>query len=93
MRIDFASPVQFYKENKKKILKTISKVLENNQYILGPNVRKLENNFSKYIGNKYSIAVGNGTDALEIALRSLDIKKNDEVITVSHTAIATVSDI
>ena len=88
MRIDFASPVKFYKKNKKKILTSVTKVLDANQYILGPNVKKLENNFSEYLGNKYSIGVGNGTDALEIALRSLDIKKNDEVIIPNFTIIS-----
>ena len=49
--------------------------------------------FSKFIGNKYSIAVSNCTAALHLALKVAGIKKNDEVITVSHSYIATANSI
>ena len=46
----------------------------------GPEVKKFEKNFSKYIGHKYAIAVSSGTAALEIAVKSLNLKKGDEII-------------
>jgi len=86
-----ANPLQQYKSYKHEIDEAIDKVLSSNQYILGPEVSLLEDEFAKFIGVSNAIAVANGTDALEIAIRSLGIKFGDEIITVSHTAVATVS--
>jgi len=55
---------------------------------VGPFVKRFENSFSKYCGTKYGIAVANGTVALHLALESLGISKNDEVILPSFTMIA-----
>jgi len=76
---------------KKKIYKKIHKVINSGHYILGEELSLLEKEFAKFIGTKYAIGVANGTDAIEIALRSLGISYGDEVITVSHTAVATVA--
>ena len=54
----------------------------------GPEVKKFEENFSKYIGHKYAIAVSSGTAALEIAIKSLNLKKGDEVIIPNFTIIS-----
>jgi perosamine synthetase len=54
----------------------------------GPEVKKFENNFSNFIGNKYSIAVSSGTAALEIAIKSLKLKKGDEIIIPNFTIIS-----
>ncbi len=54
----------------------------------GPDVKKFENKFSKYIGRKYSVAVSSGTAALEIAVKALGIKKNDEVLIPNFTIIS-----
>ena len=53
-------------------------------------VKEFEQNFSKYFKTKYSLAVTSGTAALRVALASLDLKKDDEVITQSFTFVATV---
>ena len=53
----------------------------------GPQVKKFENNFSKFIGSKYSVAVSSGTAALDIAVKSLNLKKNDEIIIPNFTII------
>ena len=89
--INVFEPKKQYISNKKLILRNIKKVLESGNYILGPQVKKLEKNFAKYCGAKYAIGVKNGTDALILALKSLDIKSGDEVITTSHTALATIA--
>lgn len=91
--IFFSNPKAQNQKLKKNILNSINRVIDSNKYILSNEVEKLENEFSKYIGTKYCIGVGNGTEAIEIALRSLNIGFNDEVITVSHTAPATISGI
>ena len=54
----------------------------------GPDVKKFEKNFSKFIGHKYSVAVSSGTAALDIAVKSLNLKKNDEVIIPNFTIIS-----
>ncbi|MBW3583595.1 MAG: DegT/DnrJ/EryC1/StrS family aminotransferase [Euryarchaeota archaeon] len=67
------------------------RVIEGGRYILGPEVEAFEAEFASYLGTKHGIGVGNGTDAIEVALRALGIGPGDEVITVSHTAVATAT--
>jgi dTDP-4-amino-4,6-dideoxygalactose transaminase len=86
-----ANPLPENKKHLREIRKAISKVIDSGNYILGPEVVKFEDNLSNYLGNKYSIGVNSGTDALILSLRALDIKENDEVILPSHTATATAS--
>ncbi len=76
---------------RKQILNRVDRSLHSGNIFFGEQIKKFEINFSKYNKLKYSTAVGSGTDALLIALLALGIKKGDEVITVSNTAIATVS--
>ena len=54
----------------------------------GPEVKRFENNFSNFIGHKYSVAVSSGTAALEIAIKSLKLKKGDEIIIPNFTIIS-----
>ncbi len=89
--IKFADPKAQYEEYKHEIDEAISNVLNSDRYILGEEVASLEKEFSEYIGTKHSIGVANGTDALELSLRALNIGYGDEVITVSHTAVPTVA--
>jgi len=67
----------------------IKRVLSHGKYILGPEVNELEDKLVEYTGAKYCITCANGTDALQIALMSLDIGPGDEVITPGFTYIAT----
>lgn len=69
----------------------VTRVMDSGRYILGEEVRKFEEEFSSYLGVRFGIGVGSGTDALHLALRACDIGFNDEVITVSHTAVATLA--
>ena len=89
--IFFANPSKQFQSYEQEIRASVEKVLSGKNFILGDEVQALEDEFSKYIGCKHSIGVANGTDAIELALRALDIGLNDEVITVSHTAVATVA--
>ena len=75
--------------------KLISDVLISNKvnYWTGNKVKQFENDFSKWTGAKYSIALSNGTAALDIAIKALDINKNDEVIVTPRTFIASVSSV
>ena len=89
--ITCANPLAQYQSYKNQIDDAILRVLTGGRYVLGDEVEALEAEFAKYIGVKYAIGVANGTDAIEIALRALGISVGDEVITVSHTAVATIS--
>jgi dTDP-4-amino-4,6-dideoxygalactose transaminase len=89
--IQAANPKAQYLSYKDEIDAAILKVLEKGRYILGEEVRAFEDEFSAYIGAPYGIGVGSGTEALHLALRACGIGRGDEVITVSHTAVATVA--
>lgn len=71
----------------------LQRVLASGTFVLGPEVDKFESDFADYIGTKYAVGVANGTDAIAIGLRALGIGEGDEVITVSHTAGASVAGI
>ena len=75
------------------IFKEVEKVVKKGDYTLGSEVDKCEKSFAKRTGAKFAISVGNGTDALLLALKALDIGSGDEVITVPYTFIATVGSI
>jgi len=88
-----ANPKAQYLSYKSDIDNAISDVLQGSSYVLGEQVALLERNFAKYIGTQHAIGVANGTDAIEIALRALGIGQGDKVITVAHSAVATVAGI
>ena len=67
----------------------IVRVLDHGQYIMGPEVRELEDKLSLYVGVKHCISCSSGTDALLMALMALEIGPGDEVITVPYTWIST----
>ena len=74
---------------KEKIDRNVQKVLSHGKYILGPEVYELEEKLAEYTGSKYCITCANGTDALQIALMSLGIGADDEVILPGFSYIAT----
>ena len=80
-------PLQF--KNTTIYFKEWKKLIKSCEFTMGPFVKKFENNFSKFIGVKHCISTNNGTDALMLALKSLNIKKDDEVITVCNSFYAT----
>src|ERR1035437_11136437 len=68
----------------------VGRVLESGWYVLGTEVRDFERQWADVCGVAHGVGVGNGMDAIEIALRALDIGPGDEVITTPMTAFATV---
>ena len=86
-----ADPRRQYLAHKSEIDSAITGVLNSGRYILGEEVKAFETEFAAYIGVKYGIGVGSGTEALHLALAACEIGPGDEVITVSHTAVATVA--
>jgi len=80
-----------YKELRTKILNSIDKSIKSGKIFFGNELTKFEKLFLKKNNSKYGVAVGSGTDALYISLLALNIRSGDEVITVSNSAIPTVS--
>lgn len=91
--IKLTDPLQAYINHKAEIDRLISDVLASGQYVIGDAVAEFEQTFAAYLGIRHVVAVNSGSDAIEIGLRSNGIGPGDEVITVSHTALATVASI
>ena len=89
--IKFWSYDREYKKYKNSILKNLNKTLKKGNIFFGDQLKIFEKNFKKKYKSKYGIAVGSGTDALLISLKTLNLKKGDEVITAANTAIPTIS--
>jgi dTDP-4-amino-4,6-dideoxygalactose transaminase len=89
--IPWASPLAQYRAHQAPIQSAIDRVLNSGTYILGAEVEAFESAFAEYCGGGHAVGVASGTDALILGLRALGIGPGDEVITVSHTAVATVA--
>lgn len=74
---------------KNEISTKINEIISKTNFILGEELEIFEKNFAKYIGVNYCIGVANGTDALEIAVKTLNLQVNDEVLTQANTYVAT----
>ncbi|MFA5844882.1 MAG: DegT/DnrJ/EryC1/StrS family aminotransferase [Coriobacteriia bacterium] len=82
-----------YRGLKPEIDAAVEEVLTNAGFIGGPKVRELEEAVAAYVGTRYAVACGNGTDALILILESLDIGPGDEVVTTPFTFFATAESI
>lgn len=91
MNIPFIDLRASYIAQKQEIDSAISTVLSGGWYILGDEVEQFEKEFATYCDCPYAVGVASGTDALLLALKAFDIGPGDEVITVSHTAVATAT--
>ncbi|MDO9300379.1 MAG: DegT/DnrJ/EryC1/StrS family aminotransferase [Anaerolineales bacterium] len=89
MNVPFVDLRKQYAPLKDEILSGIGKALDGMQLFLGENVQQLEKEFAQFCGVEHGIGVSDGTAALQIILRAMGIGPGDEVITVSHTFIAT----
>ncbi|NIJ44506.1 dTDP-4-amino-4,6-dideoxygalactose transaminase [Wenyingzhuangia heitensis] len=79
-----------YLDIKEQVDASIQEVLNNSTFINGPQVASFKNNLATYLNTNHVIPCANGTDALQIALMALELKPDDEVITVDFTFAATV---
>jgi dTDP-4-amino-4,6-dideoxygalactose transaminase len=86
-----ANPGASYHALKSGIDAAVARVLESGWYVLGQEVRAFEAEFAAWLGRTAAIGCGNGTDALALALRALGVGPGMSVVTVSHTAVATVA--
>jgi dTDP-3-amino-3,4,6-trideoxy-alpha-D-glucose transaminase len=89
-RIPFNTLLPVHELLASEIRPAVDRVLSSGRYILGPELDAFEAHFAAYIGVRHAVGVASGTDAIELALRAGGVRPGDEVITVSHTALATV---
>ena len=92
--IPFGDPSASYQAHKSDIDQSIKRVLESGWYVLGTEVDAFEKEFASFHDKDFhAVGVANGTDAIALCLRGLGLGNGDEVITPSHTAVATVAGI
>jgi dTDP-4-amino-4,6-dideoxygalactose transaminase len=89
MNVPFYGHVKQYHNIKAEIDANLQEVLESGQFVMGPMLKRFEREFAEYHGMKYAVGVGNGTDAIWLALLALGIGPGDECITTTNTFFAT----
>ncbi len=89
--IKFWSYEREFNKYKRLLIRNIEKTIKKGNIFFGDEITSFEKRFIKKYNAKYGIAVGSGTDALLISLKTLNLKKGDEVITAANTAIPTIS--
>jgi len=89
MQVPFLDLSLQYQRIQDDVKNAFSEVCDSTAFILGPSVEKFEQSFSNYIGTSACCGVSNGTDALMLAFRALEIGAGDEVLVPAHTFIAT----
>jgi dTDP-4-amino-4,6-dideoxygalactose transaminase len=91
MRIPVADPKAQAEALREEITCAFDRVIDGGRYILGPEVSAFEREFAGFLGAAHCVGVASGTDAVALALRAVGVRPGDEVVTASHTAVATVA--
>ena len=90
-KIPFFEYPRLWKDSRKDYISIIEKVASSGGFILQKELSNFENELARFTGSNFSVGVGNATDAMEIFLKAIDLKKGDEIIISSHTMLATAS--
>lgn len=90
-KVRFVNPQKQYKDHKKELVKTFDNVLSRGDLIMRRDLEEFEKKFAKFVGTKYAVGVNSGTDALSLSMEAAGIGPDDEVITVGHTFMASIS--
>lgn len=89
--IAFGDLSREYRHHKNEIDAAVQRVLARGWFVLGEEVASFEREFARYLGAAEAVGVGNGTDAIRIALEACGVEPGDEVVTVPFTAVPTVT--
>ncbi len=89
MKVEFYGHLRQYRNVQKEIDANLQQVLLSGQYVMGPMLKRFEEELARYHNMKYAVGVGNGTDAIWLTLMALGIGPGDEVITHPNTFFAT----
>ncbi len=90
-RVPFVDPREHYRRLKKEIDSVLTDTLSRGDLVLRSQLREFEQNLANFVGTKHAVGVGSGYHALHFSLLAAGIGAGDEVITVGHTFVATVS--
>lgn len=90
-QVPFGDMKTHYQQFKSDIDTAVNRVLASGHYILGPELEKFEADFAKFLGVNYTVGCASGTEAIYLALAAIGVGPGDEVITVAHTAVPTIS--
>ena len=85
------NPRASYHAHKQAIDEAIARVLASGSYILGEEAKNFEHEYARWVGTRRAVACASGTDAIALILRGLNVSAGSTVVTVSHTAVATVA--
>ena len=89
--IPVANPGAAYRAHQAEIDDALRRSVESGWYIMGPEVAAFEREFAAYVGGRHCVSLATGTDAILLILKGLGVGPGDTVVTVSHTAVATVT--
>lgn len=87
----FVNPQKQYKDHKKEFLEAVDDVFSRGDLIARKDLEDFEQRIADFVGVKYAVGVNSGTDALSMSMEAAGIKEGDEVITVGHTFLASIS--
>jgi len=90
-KVPFVNFPEHYKTIREEVLKVMDDVLSRGDLILRKDVEEFEKNIADFVGTKYAVGLNSGTDAMFLSLEALGIGPGDEVITVSHTFVASLA--
>jgi dTDP-4-amino-4,6-dideoxygalactose transaminase len=91
MTVPYVDLVALHAPLKERLLEAVGRVLDHGQFVLGPEVAELESKLAERLGVVDVVGVNSGTDALVLALRLAGVGSGDEVLTVSHSFVATAT--
>src|SRR3989344_4884848 len=90
-KVRFANPQKQYADHREEFIKAFDETLTRGDIVMRADLKKLEDDFAAFCGVKYAVGVNSGTSAIYLGLRASGVKEGDEVITVAHTFIASIS--
>lgn len=93
MRVPYVNLGLQHEKDRAELLEKVGELLDSGMFILGQEVSQFEETFAKIAGTKYAVGVANGTDSLMLSMQALGICVGDEVITVSHSYLASASSV
>ena len=90
-KVPFVNPQKQYMDHQDEFIKAFDDVLSRGDIVMRQDLTKFEEDLAVFVGTKYAIGVNSGTSAIYLSLRAAGVKEGDEVITVAHTFIASIS--
>ena len=90
-KVRFVNPQKQYQDHRDEFIAAFDDVLSRGAIVMQKDLADLEKSFADFVGTKYAIGVNSGTSAIYLGLRAAGVKLGDEVLTVAHTFIASIS--